>query len=106
MRLFEILLPALHNDQRHSYEQERITWGREAVKLTGGVTLLPMVDGVYIGDSGREYREAMIPYRVACSPATFHKLLDYAWELFADQEAFRVVDLGAAHIAKRPAPHP
>lgn len=100
MKLFEFLLPT-HTNAGRSYEQARKKWEQAAVTLCGGITVMPTAHGRWRGPDGRDYNEAMVPYRVATVDALKDILLANAMEMFPDQLSIFVATLGEALIRDR-----
>lgn len=101
MRLYQFTLPT-HDNKGLSYETARKRWERHAIAAAGGITRndIPQ-SGVWM-DGGREYRETVMHYTVACEASTFKLLLAHAFECFPDQLAIMTADLGTATIHNRP----
>lgn len=103
MKVYEFALPVENNDRTHRYTAERDKWHAAAIELAGGCTRFPGVQGSWRdNDTGRLYFDRMVPYRVACDYQTSRKLLVLAFELFADQLAIFITEIGEATIINRP----
>ena len=101
MRLYEFTIPT-HDNAGRSYEQARKRWEAHAIAAAGGLTIQPgFAQGVWV-DDGKEYRDQVTQYRVACEESTFKLLLAHAFECFPDQLAIFTADLGEATIHERP----
>lgn len=105
MNCYEIALPNVRNADTkgfpRSYALERGLWEQEALNAAGGYTCLGNRFGVWRDDDGHVYREGMHWYQIACDKATIAWLLDHAFELFPDQKAIYVVQVGVATIVPR-----
>lgn len=103
MNLYQFTLPT-HTNAGQSYETQRKAWELAAIAAAGGITRpTSFSEGVWIY-AGREYRESVCEYKVACDERTFKQLLDEAFLLFPDQKAIFTVELGTASVNERPAP--
>ena len=101
MKHFEILLPVVSNDKK-PYIAALATWERAALKIAGGFTELPLASGVWRDEAtGETYRDAVQPYRVACSREQWAQLVMEAFRLFPDQLAIFYCELGEATIETR-----
>lgn len=88
MRLYEILLPFALNDAQNGddYSEERKEFLARVALSVGGYTLFPNING-YWRDGAREYRERMIPVRVACESTQWADIVTDAMDTFADQKS-------------------
>lgn len=101
MKLYQFTLPT-HTNAGLSYEGARKRWEAHAIAAAGGITKPQgFSEGVW-RDGGREYKETVALYSVACEPATFKLLLAHAFECFPDQLAIFTVELGSANVNERP----
>lgn len=107
--LYEFALPRWTNADaqgtRLSYDLERRTWEGIACRLVGGFTRSVPAFGTWWADDGTVYADEMIGYRVACDPERMSALLDAAFDLFSDQVAFFVSQIGTATIYDRSSHH-
>lgn len=102
VKLYEIALP-LRSNAGACYHAELCAWEAHALGYAGGFTRRPDGDGQWQDPkSGKVYRDVMRPYRIACKPKVFARLLDRAFDLFADQEAIFTAEIGTAKIVARP----
>lgn len=102
MKLYQFTLPT-HTNAGLSYELARKRWEQHAIAAAGGITRAPgFAEGVW-RDQGREYKETVALYTVACEVSTFKLLLAHAFECFPDQLAIFTVELGEAYVNERPA---
>jgi len=99
MNLYEIALPARDNSGKDT-EQAQAAWCARALELAGGYTEKPPALGVWL-DKGKTYRDEMVGFQVACEPTVKDKLLAAAFELFPDQLAIFVSQVGTATIHER-----
>lgn len=101
MKLYQFTLPT-HTNAGLSYELARKRWEAHAIAAAGGITKAPgFSEGVW-RSGGRDYRETVALYTVACEPATFKLLLAHAFDMFPDQLAIFTVELGNANVNERP----
>lgn len=75
--LWEILIPTANNDGSIFNRIVHEAWEDFAVKLTGGLSQLTPIKGVWT-DKGKTYREEMLPYRVRCDEETIERLVRFA----------------------------
>lgn len=100
MNLYEIALPARDNAGKDVSGAHR-AWQARALWLAHGYTEKLPARGVW-QDGGTTYVDEMIAYQVACDAAVKDKLLAAAFELFPDQLAIFVSQIGTATIHGRP----
>lgn len=98
MKLYEFLLPVNDNLGRTTIIGcERFL--QSALRLTGGYTQLRNAIGAWKAD--KDYYDFVLPVRVACSEEHRDNLLEIAFELFPDQKAIFVAEIGEATIYER-----
>lgn len=98
---YQILLPALHNDGVRNYEEARRDFAKRCIDLAGGVTEMPSVQGAYKMTEGQIQRELIFPVQVIADGKIIELLTNDAFDLFPDQEAFAITDLGPSRIVER-----
>ena len=104
-KLFEIALP-LYANNGFPYEARLAQWEERALEVAGGFSRRPDGEGAWRDPSnGHVYRDAMRPYRIACSDEAFATLTAHAFRLFSDQVAIFTAELGTADIIDRPVTH-
>lgn len=105
MQLYEIALPDQPNPGSSilgNYGASRAEWLGLALVEAGGYTELGVRRGAWISDqTGETMIEPMHWYQIAATPEVFGKLLEHAFELFPDQEAFFYGVVGRAVIMPR-----
>ena len=104
MKYFEIQVPCTRNDGK-SYSFRRGKFEQGLLQYAGGYSkAIQDVEGVWQDKHGKVYREAMVPYRVACDAVAFEKILSAAFDLFDDQHAIFYAEIGEATIRNRVVP--
>lgn len=106
MIVYQFLLPLQTNDKSLSYACELYAWEQRALQEAGGFTDLGVRRGVWRDpETGKTYDEQMACYQVAfldcLAEAKVKELTEAAFELFTDQLAFYVAQVGTADIAQR-----
>ncbi len=100
--LYEIFVPHATNDGARLYVAERREFERRILDIAGGYTEMGPRRGVWRDpNGGRIYSEPMYAYRVMCDNATMGALLGDAFELFPDQVAIFISQLGHAEVVAR-----
>lgn len=101
MKLFEIVLPLLTNAGL-SYEKARMSWEAFTTAQAGGFTRLPWADGAWLDPATKRiHAERVAPYRIACDQEVASRIIDKTFELFPDQLAVMVSEIGTAQIIAR-----
>lgn len=101
-KLYEIALPALDNAGK-SYANAHMEYRRFLLMAFGGYTKAPTADGAWRDPAtGRIYRDKMTSYRILWPCTDMPNLIDKAFELFPDQVALFVSEIGTAEIVPRP----
>ncbi len=104
MALYQFNLPEQTNDGLSSYDAAREAWENAALAEAGGFTDLGKQFGAWRDPAtGAVYRETMHAYQVATTRDVADNLATRAFELFPDQLAFFVAELGEARIVERQA---
>lgn len=87
MELWEILVPASNNkDKEFSYEHHK-KWDAFVKNITGGLTVMKTAKGQWISPTtGVEYRDRMIPCRIACTEDQINQIIDFTIDHY-EQEA-------------------
>lgn len=86
MLLWEILVPASWNDGSEITVEHHNEWDRRVKALAGGLTILRSARGIWQAPDGTEFKEKMIPVRVACSQHVLDTIIDITLHHY-DQEA-------------------
>jgi hypothetical protein len=100
MNLYDITLPVRTNDGMYTYAEQHGKWQSKALEIAGGFTEFAAADSTG-KDGDKVFRDRVIPYRVACEPAQWQKLLDEAFALFHDQLAIFDCQIGVARVTTR-----
>jgi hypothetical protein len=103
MNLYEILLPVqdnAHKDMAAAHELFRAF----LVDENGGYSMGRIQSGAWRAGNGMIMYDYMVPYRVACEPNDWRKIVARAFELWPDQETIFHARIGEATIEERPAP--
>ncbi len=100
-RLYEFALP-LRTNAGASYQAAHSKWTDFALGYCEGVTIFPAATGLWRDKSGKMYSDKMVSYRVLCAQGVMEQLRSLAFDLFHDQVALFVSDLGTAEITYRP----
>lgn len=106
MNLYQIALPDRRNNGFGDieYAERREVWGQRALRRAGGFTELGIRRGAWKDPrTGVVYIEPMHGYQVACDYYTMTELVQDALELFPDQLAIYVSNVGTAEIFERKA---
>lgn len=62
--MWEILVPTIRNDGRPIRTRYHRVWDEKVKKISGGLTIIPPVRGVWVSPDDIEYKERMIPVRI------------------------------------------
>ena len=65
--MWEILVPTVRNDGRPIRTRFHRVWDEKVKAVSGGLTIIKPVNGVWVSDEGGEFKERMIPVRIMCS---------------------------------------
>ena len=65
--MWEILVPTVRNDGRPIRTRFHRVWDEKVKAVSGGLTIIKPVNGVWVSDEGEEFKERMIPVRIMCS---------------------------------------
>lgn len=98
--VWEIALPVLANNG-HAYTAAHDKFRVAALEIAGGYTVRPDGQGAWRNKSGKTYYDEMRPYRVACELEDFARIVEYAFRVFSDQDAFYTEHSGAVVIVGR-----
>lgn len=99
--VYEFALPKFANSGE-SYQWALQAWSRDAMRLAGGLTVLPVAEGTWRDpEDGRVYVDKMIAHRVMCGKEQCDQLLALAFKYFADQRAIFVTEIGVGRIVNR-----
>lgn len=100
MKLYEFTLPVKDNKGR-SYARQIQSWKESVLYLAGGYTDCGQSEGAWLSPEGQTYLDKVRLIRVGCSLEVRNRLLQIAFNLFDDQEAIAVAELGELHIVER-----
>lgn len=101
MNLYQFNLPEASNDGLVDYGPARSVWEEAAIDEAGGFTSLGRQMGAWRSDDGAIYREPMHGYLVATTRERMEALTARAFDLFPDQLALFVAEVGQARIFER-----
>jgi len=85
--LWEIIVPAVDNDENEFSIEHHKVWDREVQKIIGGLTILKAAKGMWTSPmSGMVFIEAIIPVRIYCTITDVKKVAKFTVNHY-DQEA-------------------
>ncbi len=103
-KVYEILIPVTPNENGFGdtrcdrfgmfSENHNFHFENELINLSGGLSKLTVIDGVWI-DDGKTYSEKMIPYRVVCTASEISQIAEFAKKHY-EQLAIFVTEIGVA----------
>lgn len=76
MNFYEILVPTQTNDGKPIRVRFHRVWDDKVREITGGLTIIPPIKGVWVSGEGEIFKERMIPVRIACSREQIEKIAD------------------------------
>lgn len=62
--MWEIFVPTIRNDGRPFRTRYHKVWDKKVQEITGGLTIMSPVKGIWVSHVGDEYDERMIPVRI------------------------------------------
>ena len=74
--LWEILVPTVRNNGVPFRTRHHREWDKRVLRITGGLTIMPVAKGQWVSMKGDLYVERMIPVRIACSREEMEKVID------------------------------
>lgn len=66
-QLWEILVPTVRNDGRPFRLRYHRVWDERVKAISGGLTIVSPVNGVWVSPSDETFKERMIPVRIMCT---------------------------------------
>lgn len=95
--MWEILVPTVRNDERPIRTRFHRVWDRKVRDITGGLTIMPVAKGVWVSNSGDEYRERMIPVRILATRAEMQDIVAMT-KVYYDQLAVLAYKISTEYI--------
>lgn len=65
--LWEILVPTVRNDGRPFRLRYHRVWDEKVKAVSGGLTIVTPVRGVWVSEDDETFKERMIPVRIMCT---------------------------------------
>jgi hypothetical protein len=92
--LWEILVPTMRNDGRPFKTRYHRVWDKEVRKISGGLTLCPVVKGQWEDKGVLYHNERMIPVRIIATEEEITKIIDFSIPYYEQEAvlAYRVAD--------------
>lgn len=87
--LWEILVPTVRNDGRPFRLRYHRVWDEKIKAISGGLTIVPPVNGVWVSPSGETFEERMIPVRIMCTREEIMAIAEMSKKHY-EQEAIMV----------------
>lgn len=89
MNLYEILVPTEmdrdvvggENTRPIRVRQHRV-FDEKVKSISGGISILPVLKGTWIDNTGSEYKERMIPVRIACTHSQITEIAEWALKFY------------------------
>lgn len=100
MKLYEFFLPVYDNSGATT-GLARAQFRKDALQECGGFSLGSRRRGAWIDNTGKVFYDVIAPITIACEPTQRDLLLERAFELFPDQKAIFVAEIGTATIYER-----
>lgn len=76
IEMWEIYVPTMTNDGVPFKTRHHREWDKQVKKITNGLTIFKPVTGIWVDKSvKKEYRERMIPVRIACSKSEIIEIM-------------------------------
>ncbi len=66
-QLWEILVPTIRNDGRPFRLRYHRVWDERVKAISGGLTIVAPVRGVWVSPDSETFKERMIPVRIMCT---------------------------------------
>lgn len=78
MQLWEILVPTLHGVSNNPVRvRHHKVWDQQVQKITGGLTIQPPIKGIWVNPHKVEFKERMIPVRIACTKEQIEQIAEF-----------------------------
>ena len=87
--LWEILVPTVRNDGRPFRLRYHKVWDERVKAVSGGLTIVPPVNGVWVSPEEETFKERMIPVRIMCTRDEIMAIAKMSKEYY-EQEAIMV----------------
>jgi len=87
--LWEILVPTVRNDGRPFRLRYHKVWDERVKAISGGLTIVPPVNGVWVSPDEETFEERMIPVRIMCTREEILSIAQMSKEYY-EQEAIMV----------------
>lgn len=88
-KLWEILVPTVRNDGRPFRLRYHRVWDERVKAISGGLTIVSPVRGVWISPADEEFKERMIPVRIMCTRSEILEIAEMS-KVYYEQEAIMV----------------
>lgn len=88
-KLWEILVPTVRNDGRPFRLRYHRVWDERVKAISGGLTIVAPVRGVWVSPTNEEFRERMIPVRIMCTRDEILSIAEMS-KSYYEQEAMMV----------------
>ena len=100
IELWEILVPTHSNDGTEISVEYHQKWDEYVKNLAGGLTILKKSRGIWVSESGTEFRENMIPVRVACTRSQIKEIIVFTAIHYAQKAVMYHLVSQEVHIYK------
>jgi len=74
-QLWEILVPAESNEGIEYRIEHHHAWDDQVRAISGGLTILKTAKGQWLDETGRLYKDTVIPVRVACTEPQIDEII-------------------------------
>lgn len=101
LKYYEIVLPLFRNDHYTAFTKEHAAFQKHVIAECGGITEGQRAYGSWTDEKGNVVKDDVIPYRFACGTEQANSILAKAFELFSDQKAIFIANIGSANILSR-----
>jgi hypothetical protein len=88
-QLWEILVPTVRNDGRPFRLRYHRVWDERVKAISGGLTIVSPVQGVWVSPTQETFKERMIPVRIMCTREEIVSIA-YMSKTYYEQEAIMV----------------
>ena len=83
--LWEILVPVTNNNGHRFPLKHHKDWDNFVKEITHGLTILKTAKGIWVNDTGIEYKEKMIPVRISCNKNQIKKIAIFTLEHYSQE---------------------
>jgi len=87
--LWEILVPTVRNDGRPFKLKYHRVWDERVKAVSGGLTIVSPVNGVWVSPTNETFKERMIPVRIMCTREEILAIAEMS-KVYYEQEAIMV----------------